>query len=93
MLTLSDNNQTDVIEAFNSVLRYLYDELNVDNPYFEQMLSQIYLSELQLNKVIFFILNPPFETDSSNVVLLLWITFSCVCLVFVMLSRLFLAAL
>ena len=30
--------------------RYLDDLLNIDNPYFEQMVSQIYPTELQLNK-------------------------------------------
>ena len=49
MLSLSDNNQTDIIEAFNSTSRYLDDLLNIDNPYFEQMVGQIYLNELQLN--------------------------------------------
>ena len=34
MLSLSDNNQTDIIEAFNSTSRYLDDLLNIDNPYF-----------------------------------------------------------
>ena len=51
MLSLSDNNQTDIIEAFNSTSRYLNDLLNIDNPYFEQMVGQIYPTELQLNKV------------------------------------------
>ena len=50
MLSLSDNNQADIIEAFNSTSRYLDDLLNIDNPYFEQMLGQIYPTELQLNK-------------------------------------------
>ena len=50
MLFLSDNNQPDVIEAFNSTSRYLDDLLNIDNPYFEQMVGQIYPTELQLNK-------------------------------------------
>ena len=50
MLPLSDNNQTDVIEAFNSTSRYLYDLRNIDNPYFEQMVGQIYPTEFQLNK-------------------------------------------
>ena len=48
MLSLSDNNQADIIEASNS--RYLDDLLNIDNPYFEQMVGQIYPTELQLNK-------------------------------------------
>ena len=50
MLPLSDNNQTDIIEAFNSTSRYLDDLLNIDNPYFEQLVGQIYPTELQLNK-------------------------------------------
>ena len=41
MLSLSDNNQTDIIEAFNSTSRYLDDLLNIDYPYFEQMVGQI----------------------------------------------------
>ena len=48
--SLSDNNQTDIIEAFNSTSRYLDDLLNIDNPYFEQMVDQINPTELQLNK-------------------------------------------
>ena len=51
MLSLSDNNQTDIIEAFNSTSRYLDDLLNIDNPYLEQKVCQIYPTELQLNKV------------------------------------------
>ena len=50
MLSLSDNNQADIIEAFTSTSRYLDDLLNIDNPYFEQMVGQIYPTELQLNK-------------------------------------------
>ena len=50
MLSLSENNQTDIIEALNSTSRYLHDLLNIDNPYFEQMVGQIYPTELQLNK-------------------------------------------
>ena len=50
MLSLSDNNQADIIEAFNSTSRYLDELLNIDNPYFEQMVGQIYPTELQLNK-------------------------------------------
>ena len=38
MLSLSDNNQADIIEAFNSTSRYLDDLLNIDNLYFEQWL-------------------------------------------------------
>ena len=50
MEDLSSDNQADVIKAFNSTSRYLDDLLNIDNPYFEGMVNQIYPSELQLNK-------------------------------------------
>ena len=50
MKDLSSDNQADVIKAFNSTSRYLDDLLNIDNPYFEGMVNQIYPSALQLNK-------------------------------------------
>ena len=50
MLSLSENNQSDVIEAFNSTSRYLDDLLNIDNNFFDSMVNRIYPSELQLNK-------------------------------------------
>ena len=46
MLSLSDNNQADVVEAFNSTSKYLDDLFSNDNPYFEQMISQVYPTEL-----------------------------------------------
>ena len=42
--------QTYIIEAFTSTSRYLDDLLNIDNPYFKQIVGQIYPTELQLNK-------------------------------------------
>ena len=50
MLSLSDNNQADIINAFNSTSRYLDDLLNIDNLYFKQMVARIYPTEIQLNK-------------------------------------------
>ena len=50
MTSLSDDNQADIIEAFNSNSRYLDDLLNINNPYFEGMVNYIYPPELQLNK-------------------------------------------
>ena len=50
MLSLSDDNQSEVIEAFNSTSRYLDDLLNIDNIFFDSMVTHIYPSELQLNK-------------------------------------------
>ena len=50
MLSLSEDNQSGVIEAFNSTSRYLDDLLNIDNNFFDNMVNRIYHSELQLNK-------------------------------------------
>ena len=50
MDSLNHDNQADVIEAFKPTSRYLDGLLNIENPYFEGMVKQIYPSELQLNK-------------------------------------------
>ena len=50
MKSLSRENQTDIIEAFNSTSRYLDNLLNIDNIYFDQMVDRIYPTELQLNR-------------------------------------------
>ena len=50
MMSHSDDKQAGIIEAFNTTSRYLDDSLNIDNIYFNNMVSQIiYPSELQLN--------------------------------------------
>ena len=50
MMSLSDDKQADVIDAFNTTSSYLDYILNINNIYFDNMVSQIYPSELQLNK-------------------------------------------
>ena len=50
MKSLSRKNQTDIIAAFNSTLRYLDNFLNIDNIYFDQMVDRIYPTELRLNR-------------------------------------------
>ena len=50
MLSLSEDNQSDVIEAFRYTSRYLDDLLNIDNDFFDSMVNRIYPSELYLNK-------------------------------------------
>ena len=50
MMSLSDDKQADVIDAFNTTSRYLDDISNINNVYFDNMVSQLYPSELQLNK-------------------------------------------
>ena len=47
--SLSNDNEADIIEAFDSTSRYLDDLLNIDNPYFEGMIN-LYPPEMKLNK-------------------------------------------
>ena len=49
MMSLSDDEQADVIDAFNTTSKYLDDILNINNVYFDNIVSQIYPFELQLN--------------------------------------------
>ena len=60
MKDLSNDNQADIINAFNSTSQYLDDLLNIDNPYFEGIVNQIYPPELQLNRANIQIPGPPF---------------------------------
>ena len=50
MMSLSDDKQAGIHDAFNITSRYLDDISNIDNVYFDNMVSQIYPSKLQLNK-------------------------------------------
>ena len=50
MMSLSDDKQAGLLDAFNTTSRYLDDILNINNVYFDNMVSQIYPSELKLNK-------------------------------------------
>ena len=51
MMSLFDDKQADVIDAFNTTTRYLGGILNINYVYFDNMVSQVYPSELQLNIV------------------------------------------
>ena len=51
-MSLSDDKQADVIDAFNTSSRYLDDMYNINNVYLDNIVSQIYPSELKLNKAI-----------------------------------------
>ena len=48
MMSLSDDKQADIVDAFNATSRYLDEILNINNVYFDTLVSQIYPSELQL---------------------------------------------
>ena len=50
MMSLSDDKQADIIDAFNTTSRYLDDILNIKNVYFDTILRQVFSSDLQLNK-------------------------------------------
>ena len=60
MMSLSDDKQADVIDTFNTTSRYLDDIVNINNIYFDNMVSHIYPSELQLNKTNTSDTNPAF---------------------------------
>ena len=49
-MSLSDDKQADIIDAFNTTSRYLDDILNINNVYFDIMVGQIYPSELHIDK-------------------------------------------
>ena len=50
MMSLSDGKHADIIDAFNTTSRYLDDILIINNVFIDNMVSEIYPSELQLNK-------------------------------------------
>ena len=50
MVSLSDDKQAYIIDAFNTTPIYMDDVLNIYNISFVNMVSQIYPAELQLNK-------------------------------------------
>ena len=50
MMSLSDDKQADVIDALNTTSRYLDGIFNINNVHFDNMVNEIYPSELHLNK-------------------------------------------
>ena len=50
MMSLSDDQQAYIIQGFNTTSRYLDDILSIHNTLFDDILIQMYSSELQLNK-------------------------------------------
>ena len=47
MASLSYNKEAEIIQAFNSISRYVLYFLSMDNLYFEGMVGRIYPHELQ----------------------------------------------
>ena len=50
MLSLPEDNQSEVTEALNPTSWYLDDLLNIDNNFYDIMVNHINPSKLQLNK-------------------------------------------
>ena len=50
MMSLSDDQQAYIFQGFNTTSRYLDDILSIHNTLFDDILIQMYSSELQLNK-------------------------------------------
>ena len=50
MMSLSDDKRANIIDAFNITSKYSVDIFNIDNVYFDNMVSQIYPTELQRNE-------------------------------------------
>ena len=73
MMSLSDDKQADVIDAFNTTSRYLDNILNIIYVYFDNMVSQIYPSELQLIKLIPLIPKPHSQTCICQFIMILFL--------------------
>ena len=73
MMSLSDDKQADVIYAFNTTSRYLNDILSINNVYFDNMVSQVYPSELQLNKANASEPKPHFQTCICQFLMILFL--------------------
>ena len=81
MMSLPDDKQAGIIGAFNTTSRYLDDIFNITNIYFDTFVSQIYPSELQLNKAnisdteaFLILLQPKFIINVTILILNLSIT-------------------
>ena len=60
MLSLSEDTQSDVIEAFSSTSRYLDDLLNIDNNFFDSMVTVFILRNFSYIRPTCQILKPHF---------------------------------
>ena len=73
MMSISDKKQVDIIDAFNTTSRYLDDILYINNVYFDNMVSQIYPSELQLNKAYTSDTKVAFKTCICQILMILFL--------------------
>ena len=61
-MSLSNDKQADIINAFNNTSRYLDDVLHIYNVYFDNMVSRYTLQSSNLIKLIPLILKQRFKT-------------------------------
>ena len=59
-MSFDEEKQSDIIKALSSTSRYLNDLLNIDNNYFDGLISEIYPLEFQFNKSNYFETEGPF---------------------------------
>ena len=59
-MSLSDDKQADIIDAFNTTSRYLDDILNINTAHFDNMVSQYTIQSSNIIKLIPLILRPRF---------------------------------
>ena len=72
-MSLSDDKQADIIDAFNTTSRYLDDILNKNDINFDNRVRQIYPAELQFDKAKPLILKPPFWTCICSFLIILFL--------------------
>ena len=72
MMAHSCNKQAAIIDAFNTAPRYLDDILNINNDYFDNMVSQIYPLELQLNPFTAVYKCTQYAGGNTAILILLW---------------------
>ena len=69
MMSLSDDKQADVIDAFNTTSRYWDDILNINNVYFDNMVSQMVVNPITVGNFAFlFNCTPVGRTSDSLMV-------------------------
>ena len=66
-MSLFDDKQADVVDAFGTTSRYLDDILNINNVHFDNMVGRLYHSELQADVVDAFGTTSRYLDDILNI--------------------------
>ena len=73
MMSLSNAKQADIIDAFNTISRYLDDILNINNVYFDNMVIKYTLMSSILIKIMPLILKLSFKTGICPFLMILFL--------------------